>query len=44
MPIYGLKIVLDLQLKDLWQIQDFGTGWKASEVDQGLYNYSALRQ
>ena len=44
MPIYGLKIALDLQLKDLWLIQDFGTGWKASEVDRDHYNYSALRQ
>ena len=44
MPIYGLKIALDLQQKDLWLIQDFGTGWKAFEVDRDHYNYSALRQ
>lgn len=44
MPIYGLKIALDLRLKDLWLTQDFGTGWKTSEVDQDHYSCSALLQ
>lgn len=44
MPIYGLKIALDLWLKDLWLIQDFGTGWKTSEVDRDRCNCSAQLQ
>lgn len=44
MPIYGLKIALDLQPKDLWPMQDFGTGWKTSELAQDRCSCNALPQ